>query len=186
MSSMLESWITSFDRLSAKEQVMVVFLVTALLLMSFGFGSYFVNKELKRRQLQVSARSERLIEVGQLQSDYRRRLQAQQAIANEVQANNGTRLLSYLEDMGRRSKVELKNIQERGGQPTGSEAVREEAAEVVIQNVSLDRLYDFLKRLEEGNRLIMIRKLKIKARYDNDKMLDASITVGTFKTTEQS
>ena len=62
--------------------------------------------------------------------------------------------------------------------------LKEVAAEVSVQNVSIDRLYDFLKRIEAGNRLVKVRKLEIKTRFDNPKMLDAKVTVGTFKVSE--
>ena len=98
--------------------------------------------------------------------------------------NNKTRLLSYIEEVSKQANTQIKNASERSGQPTGSDLLKEEAAEVTVENVSIDRLYDFLERLEQGNRLVRIRKLEIKARFDNAKMLDAKVTVGTFKTTE--
>ena len=47
----------------------------------------------------------------------------------------------------------------------------------------LDRLYDFLRRIEEGNPLVKVRRVKIKTRFDNKQRLDAVVTVGTYKTT---
>ena len=55
---------------------------------------------------------------------------------------------------------------------------------VRVENVSIDRLHDFLKRIEEGNDLVKVRELQIETRFDNAKMLNAKVTVGTFKTTE--
>ena len=72
---------------------------------------------------------------------------------------------------------------ERQGEATGSDLVKEEAAEVKINNVSLDRLYDFLRRIEEGNPLVKIRRMRVETRFDNPEMLDAVVTVGTYKTT---
>ncbi len=65
----------------------------------------------------------------------------------------------------------------------GSDALKEEDAEITVKNVSIDRLYDFLKRIEEGNPLVKVRHLKVRKRFDNAKRLDATVTVGTFKTT---
>lgn len=182
MRSQFDQLNSALDRLNPREQAMVVFLVLAIFTMLLGFGGYFTNKQLHRRQAQISARIEKLKQVGQLQGDYKRRLAEQDRLAKTVQDNNGLQLLSYLEDAGKKAEVELKNIRERAGLPTGSDRVKEVAAEVVIKDISIDRLYDFLRRIEQGNPLVKIRKLKVKTRFDNKKRLDASITIGTYKT----
>ena len=150
------------------------------------FGGYFVNKDLKAREKRIAAKSEKLKEIAQLRSDYKRRLAEQQRIANQVRRNNNMRLLSYLENLSEKSNLSLKNATDRPGEATGSDQVKEEMAEVRVDNVSLDRLHDFLRRIEEGNPLVKVRRLKIKSRYDNKEMLDVSITVGTYKTTDKS
>lgn len=177
---------TAFDRLSPREQGMVLFLVIAVFSMLLGFGGYTVKKGLQRREAQISARMEKLERVGALQNDYRRRLSEQEKLAEAVKKNNGLQLLSYLEDIGKKADVPLQNIRERAGLPTGSDQVREVAAEVMIKDVSIDRLNAFLERIEKGNPLVKVRKLKVKTRFDNPKKLDASITVGTYKTAKSS
>ena len=173
----------SFERLSAREQIMALFLVAAILLMALGFGSYFVNRGIDARQRRIAAKEKKLVQVGELRTDYQRRLNEQRKIANRVRGNNRLRLLSYLEDKGKLAGIELKNIVERPGEPTGSDQVKEESAEVLVKKVSIDRLFKFLKQVEQGNPLIKVRRLKIKQRFDDKEMLDASVTVGTFKTT---
>ena len=183
MKKQFEQLSAAFERLSAREQGMALFLIAAILLMVFGFGGYFVNRSLTARQKRIVAKENKLVEVGELRTDYQRRLNEQKRIASQVRRNNRLRLLSYLEDKGKQSGIELKNVRKRPGEATGSEQVKEEAAEVTVKNVSLDRLYEFLKQVEQGNPLVKVRRLKIKQRFDNKEKLDASITVGTFKTT---
>lgn len=181
MKQQLGQLTAAFERLSGREQGMVLFMIVAILGMIFGFGGYFVNKDLTARSKRIAAKTNKLEEIGRLRTDYQRRLNEQKRIANEVRSNKSMRILSYLEDLSKKANIELGNASERGGEPTGSDLVKEEAAEVMIKNVSLDRLYDFLERIEKGNRLVKVRRLKIKKRFDNNKMLDATVTVGTFK-----
>ncbi|MEQ9497333.1 MAG: hypothetical protein RIT81_10750 [Deltaproteobacteria bacterium] len=183
MKQQLGQITAAFERLSAREQGMVLFMVVAILVMIFGFGGYFVNKDLNGRRKRIVAKAEKLEEIGRLRTDYQRRLRDQQRIADEVRRNENMRLLSYLEDLSKQAQVELGNASERPGDPTGSDLVKEEGAEVLIKNVSLDRLNAFLEKIERGNRLVKVRRLKIKTRFDNKERLDASITVGTFKPT---
>ncbi|MEO1338696.1 MAG: hypothetical protein AAFV29_23835, partial [Myxococcota bacterium] len=140
------------------------------------------SRSIAATQKRIKVKESKLVEVGELRTDYQRRLNEQQRIANRVRSNNNLRLLSYLEDKGKQAGIELKNITERPGENTGSEQVKEEAAEVSVKKVSLDRLYEFLRQVEQGNPLVKVRRLKIKQRFDDRQMLDASVTVGTFKT----
>lgn len=183
MNKHIEKITAAFERLSGREQGMVVFMVLVVAGMIFGFGGYMVNKDLTARGRRIEAKTNDLREIAALRSDYQRRLNEQKAIADEVRTNSGTRILSYLEDLARRSNIDIGNASERPGEPTGSDQVKEEAAEVLVRNVSLDRLHEFLRQIEQGNRLVKIRRLKINTRYDNKEMLDASITVGTYKPT---
>ena len=183
MKAKLSQFATAFERLSGREQIMVVFMILALIGMIVGFGGYFVNRDLSSSKKSIDAKIEKLKEIAELRSDYQRRLNEQKRLADEVRKNKDTRILSYLEGLSKKANIEMKNASERQGEATGSDLVKVEAAEVTIQNVSLDRLYEFLRQIEEGNRLVKVRRLKIKTRFDNKEMLDATVTVGTFKPT---
>jgi hypothetical protein len=183
MRAKLSQIAAAFERISGREQVMVLFMIVAFIGMVLGFGGYFVSKDLSSKRKRIAAKMEKLNEIAQLRGDYQRRLAEQKRLADEVRRNKETRILSYLEGLSQRANIELKNASERQGEATGSDQVKEEAAEVMIQNVSLDRLYEFLRQIEEGNRLVKVRRLKIKTRFDNKEMLDANVTVGTFKPT---
>jgi general secretion pathway protein M len=181
MRQFMDNTWAAFDRLSAREQVLVFVMVVAILGMIVGFGGYLVRSDLQKREVRIEAKLDKLREVAALRSDYRRRLAEQKALAQEVRGNANTRVLSYLESMSERANIELANVRGRRGEATGSDLVTEDAAEVEIRNVSIDRLDAFLKAIEDGNRLVKVRRLKIRTRFDNPEMLDAQINVGTFK-----
>jgi hypothetical protein len=183
MNRLIENLVASFERLSKREQGMVTFLAVALFTLVVGGGSFLVSRDLDKREKRIAAKQAQLLELGALRMDYQRRLDEQQRLANQIRQNNGVRLLSYIEEIAKRSEIEMGNAQERNGELAGSTVLKEEAAEIAVKNVSIDRLYDFLKRLEEGNNLVKVRHLRVRKRFDNPKRLDATITIGTFKTT---
>ncbi|MEM1026074.1 MAG: hypothetical protein AAGD10_13830 [Myxococcota bacterium] len=176
----------SFERLSAREQVMVFGLVLAIIAMVVGFGGYFVSRDLDAREQRIEAKMQKLAEVSGLRSDYQRRLAEQRRLAQEVRNNRNSRLLSYLEEQSKQANIELQNASERRGENTGSDQVLEEVAVVEIKKVSLDRLDAFLKAIESGSRLVKIRRMKVVKNFEQPKMLDATVTVGTFKPVEPS
>jgi len=181
MRQFIDNVWAAFDRLSAREQVMVFAMVVAMIGMTVGFGGYLVRRDLQRREVRIEAKLDKLRDVAALRSDYRRRLAEQEALAREVRGNDKTQILSYLESMSEKAGLELANVRGRRGEATGSDQVTEDAAEIEIRNVSIDRLDAFLKAIEDGNRLVKVRRLKIRTRFDNPEMLDAQINVGTFK-----
>ena len=183
MRGLIERSQSAFDSLSSREQIMVLGMFGAILFMIIGMGGYMIRRDLIARERRIEVKTKKLEEAAALRSDYQRRLGEQQRIAEEIKRNNDVRLLSLLESLSQQSNVSLKNALERPGESTGSDLVKEETAEVKITDVSLDRLHDFLKRIEEGNQLVKVRRLRIKTRFDNHEMLDAVITVGTYKTT---
>ena len=183
MRALIDRVAAAFDSLTSREQLASVGLAALLVLMTLGFGSYLLGRDIERREKRIAAKISKLKEVAELRSDYKRRLAEQKRIANQVKGNNKMRILSYLENLSGKAYIELKNASERQGEPTGSDFVKEEAAEVKITDVSLDRLHDFLRRIEEGNPLVKVRRLRVETRFDNPEMLDAVVTVGTFKTT---
>ncbi len=182
MDKQFEQVGAAFERLSPREQVMSLVLVTTIIAMIFGFGGYFVNRGVEAREQRIAAKERKLAQVGELRTDYQRRLAEQKQVADRVRKNNGLRLLSYLDEKGRAAGIDLKYIRERPGELTGFDQVKEEAAEVQLKKISLDRLYEFLRQVESDNPLVKVRRLRIKQRFDNRELLDAWVTVGTFKT----
>jgi F0F1-type ATP synthase membrane subunit b/b' len=180
-------WITAaFGRLSGREQVTTLLSALGLIFLISGLGTWLVSRDLKSREHRIASKMDKLEKLTVLKNDYQRRLQEQNRLASDIKNNNKTRLLSYLEEISKQSSVELGNASEGAGEPTGSDLIKEVSAKVNIKSVSIDRLYDFLRRIEEGNRLVKIRRLKIKTRFDNAKMLDAEVTVGTYKTAQEA
>jgi len=183
MSTFPERIGASFERLSRREQDIVLFVVVIGFSFILGMANYFVSRDLAKREKRIDAKMAQLTQVAGLRGDYQRRLGEQNRIASEIRRNNGMRLLSYIEETAKRSTIEIGNAQERTGAQLGGGVLKEEDAEITIRDVSIDRLYDFLKRLEEGNPLVKVRQLKVRKRYADPKRLEATVTVGTFKTT---
>ena len=182
-ASLTDRITTSFERLSRREQVMVAFVVVAGFSLVIGLFSYVVGRDLDKRDKRIAAKLTQLEQVAGLRGDYQRRLADQNRIANDIRRNNTMRLLSYIEDTAKRSSIEIGNAQERAGSQMGGGILKEEDAEITVRDVSIDRLYDVLTHLEQGNPLVMVRTLKVRKRYADPKRLEATITVGTFKTT---
>ena len=181
MQEQIDALYGAFERLSSREQSLLLLVFVLLLGGVVGFGSYFFSNSIQRQEQRIAAKTRQLGRIYELRDNYQVRLKEQRRLTNEVRANSRTRILSHVERIAKAAGVELKNADQRPGQATGSPEVREETAKVSVQSVSIDRLNSFLKQLDESSRLIVVRGVRIKPNYEKPKRLDATITVGTFK-----
>ena len=69
---------------------MVIGMIIALITMVVGFGGFFVNKDMTKKHRRIAAKVEKLKEIGELRSDYQRRLNEQKRLAGEVRKNKNT------------------------------------------------------------------------------------------------
>lgn len=182
MKERIDAALNAFERLSSREQSLLLLVCVLVLVGVVGFSSLFLSRSLARQDKRIEAKLEQLQEVARLRADYQARLREKQRLTAEVRANRGTRILSHVERVAREVGVELKNASQRAGRATGSPQVVEEMAEVRIMAVSINRLDDFLKGLDGGSRLIVVRGVRIEKNFENPELLNATISVGTFKT----
>lgn len=184
MKGRIDALLAAFERLSSREQSLLLLVVVLVVGGIVGFGSYFAGRSIARTERRIEAKIDQLREIAQLRADYQARLREQQRLTAEVRANGRTRILSHVEKVAREVGVELKNASQRPSQPTGSPQVREESAKVTIEAVTINRLDAFLRGLDEGSRLVVVRGVRIAPNYENPKRLNAVVTVGTFKAVE--
>lgn len=181
MRERIDALYGAFERLSSREQSLLLLIVVLAIGGTVGFSSYFMSRSIRAQEKRIEYKISQLREIAELRADYKARLREQQRLTNEVRANGSTRILSHVERIAQEAGIELKNASQGSSQPTGSPQVREETAKVSVNGVSIDRLDAFLRRLDGGSRLIVVRGVRISPNYENPKRLDATIKVGTFK-----
>src|SRR5262245_50539985 len=108
MRQRLSQFAAAFERLSGREQIMVIGMFLAIIAMIVGFGGFFVNRDLSAKNKRIAAKMEKLKEIAELRGDYQRRLNEQARLAEEVRKNKDTRILSYLEGLSKQANIELK------------------------------------------------------------------------------
>ena len=59
--------------------------------------------------------------------------------------------------------------------------VKEVIVEVIVNKVSIDKLMNFLTKIEEGNSLVKVQKLKIQTRFDDSTILYSTFSVATYQ-----
>lgn len=77
-------------------------------------------------------------------------------------------------------KDSISSIKERAVVP--SALFDELGADVTVGKITLDQMVDFLTKVEQNSsRVMRVRQLQIKPRYDNRSLLDVSVQVATYR-----
>jgi len=177
----LENVRLAFARLSAREQLMVAGGGAAgglVLLLLLGL---LVSAATRRAEHRVRVKSNTLTQVLLLQGEYKARQREQKERVRQLRRRSHVRLVKLVEDAARNAGVNDKISQltpEKG--EANEDGILESRVQLRASGLSIDRLQDFLSRLESTGSLVILRRLKITRPYRKD-TLDIDLMVTTFK-----
>ena len=95
---------------------------------------------------------------------------------------NKVRLVSLVEDVARQAGVEIGQLRPEDSEPS-PEGVVESRVDLRASDISVDRLQDFLERLDKAPGVVVVRRLKVTKPYRRD-TLNVEMTVTTYKRKE--
>lgn len=180
--SALDDLKASFDRMSDRERRLVMLTGSVAVVLLVGGIVLGTNSALETRQKRVKKQSEQLEQILSYESDYRAAEAAEKKAVSRLTSNKIS-LFSRLNKAATKLGLSLRDLNEREVPVKDAEDVKEVRVEVNVKNISIDKLNEFLKEIEgeRNDGLVKIMKMKVKTRHDNDEMLDATLTVATWK-----
>lgn len=171
----------AYLRLSDREKKLVLILGIALLVISFALGGYFGVYSGFKRASAIKQMRQRIADVYRLEQPY---VNAQSTLDDLTRRldSNKISLFSLVEDVSSKLGVQIDNVTEKSEHVDNSE-LDEISVLVHLKELSIDRLTAFLEGIEETaeNGLVKVMRLDIKTRYDNPGLLDAQMTIATWK-----
>lgn len=136
---------------------------------------------LKESRTLLAKRESALREMLIMRSDYQR-IQAQVgALERSIQAGPRGNVLSRLETMANQAQVKDKITSMDPKSAPPNDLYKEDVIEIRLANVNLKQLVDYLYRIENSNQLLKIKRLRIKVRNDDAKLLDVNFRVSSFE-----
>lgn len=107
--------------------------------------------------------------------------QMQQLFASGFDSALSTTIESQADTNGIKDKID--SLKEKAAAP--SDIFDEASVDVRLRKITLQQLVDFLYALENHpEKVLRLKQLSIKTRYDNKQQLDASFTVSTYRLLE--
>lgn len=168
----------AFTRLTQREQFLVLSAAAGVVLLVLIILGLWVGVAISNAESRVKIKNDQLAQVLQLQGDYRAKKAEREVRLREL-SRADVRLVSLIEDTARQAGVEIGQLKPEEGAPS-PDGVIESSVSLRASNLSIDRLQDFLNRIERSAGIVVVKRLKMEKPYRKDS-IDVDLTVVTFK-----
>jgi type II secretory pathway component PulM len=145
----------------------------ALLLYSLVLSPFL--DDLARKRDLIPKKERDLAEMKKLRDEYRE-IQQQLQLARDAAAKRGP-ILTEIENITKRSNLSGKIVSLKPQTGTKTEGFTESIVEVKLDNITLYDIVNYVHLLEQAT--LRVRKLVFKPRYDNPKLLNATVLVSS-------
>lgn len=174
-------------RMSERERRLVLLTGFVAITLAVLGGVALVSSMLEKREKLVALRRD---EIGQLET---LRAKYEEAVAAETRANqriksNSASLFSLMQKAAGEVGLSLNDLNERRTPVKDMPDLNEVTVDVTLKDISVDKLNTLLEKIEgkRNDGIVKVTKLKVKTRFDNPEMLEATMTVSTWKSTSTS
>ena len=147
----------------------------AAVIMLYAFVLSPVLDDLSRKRDLIPKKERDLVEIKKLRDEYRE-IQKQLQAAQEAASRRGP-LLTEIENLTKRANLNSKIVSLKPQQGTQSEGFTESIVEVRLDSITLYDVVNYVHLLEKST--LRVRKLSFKPRYDNPKLLNATLLVSS-------
>jgi Type II secretion system (T2SS), protein M len=176
-----------FARLSEREKRLVLITGTvAVVFISFILVSA-VNSALDKRQKRVTMRKDEIAQLEVLRDRYRDAQEAEKKSSAQLRANNQS-LFTLVQKASTEVGLLVPDLQERRTPVKDSADLQEVSVDVNMKEISVDKLTTLLEKIEgkRSDGIVKVTKLKVKTRFDNPEMLEANLTVSTWRSSSSA
>ena len=130
----------------------------------------------------IAARKEDLKRVIRLRDEYRSVHRELESIRSKLDKKEaGFSLLSFLENLANEQNIRDNIASFKPDKKTLNETYRELSVDLVIDNITLPQLVEFIYKIENSGHLVKVKRFRVKARFDNPDLLNATFQVSTFE-----
>lgn len=174
--------IRRLGQLEKRELVMLgcgaLFVVIALLYVGV-YEPY--QKALADTQRTINAKQRQIVEVKQLQAEYNNLQQHTRSIESRLPKRSGLSALALLENIASSvgSRENLSYIRPQPAQEQG--AIYIENLDIKLEKLTLQQVLQLLWNIDSAKTPMQIRNLRLKQRFDNQALTDATLTVSVFR-----
>ncbi len=169
---------SSLSTLSGRERRLIAIAVggfVTLLVFFIVFSSGNQADSIRRR---TSQKMQQLSEIQTLAQDYGNAKASRDAALRELAASN-VRLRTYLDEKAQQVGIELPSINPRADVTLEGSKIQESSVDLMINDVKIDRLTDFISQVEAGPGVVKVTQLSLEP-HPQAENVSARITISTY------
>jgi type II secretory pathway component PulM len=172
----------AFNRLSEREKRLVMLTAAAAFVFVVLGGSFLVSSLLDKRAKRVAMRRDEISQLDALRDQYQEAVAAEAKSKSRITTNSAS-LFSLMQKSASDVGLSLNDLNERRSPVKDAPDVTEVTVDVNLKEITVDKLDTLLEKIEgkRNDGVIKVTKLKVKTRFDNAEMLEANMTVSTWK-----
>jgi hypothetical protein len=180
LSDLTQRLTEQFERLNPRERVVVSVGGTVALVIIMLMAWMVLSGLVENRQLRVTVKKGQLEQLIKLQATYAKRAEQSRRLEANLKGSK-IRLVSMVEENARAIQIEVGDMTPHETEPD-ADGIKESSVDIKLQKLSIDRLQDFLKRLETTpGGLVRVKRLRMHKRFDDQTLLDVEMTVATYQ-----
>jgi general secretion pathway protein M len=172
----VETWLGT---LSARERLMVTAAALAVTVFFVWLVAHQIGAGISAREARIEQKTKVFSQIGKLAEGYRRRQAERQTIEARLKGAP-VQLMSHIAQTGATLGIQVNDLRPSGA-PSDSEGLREEAVEVNLARIELQKLATLLQSLERGAGVVKVRRIRVTTRADDPALVDATIVVATYQ-----
>ncbi|MFH1875121.1 MAG: hypothetical protein ABH859_08095 [Pseudomonadota bacterium] len=168
--------------LTSREQTIALIATAAVILLIILLPVTVASKKISNLEKSIEQANDRLkditYEIGQLNEIKAQLAQEETKLAGGFDASISTTLENLANKSGISERID--SLKEKAVTP--SDLFDEASVDVRLKKVTLPELIDYLYAIEHNtDKLLRLKRLEIKPRYDNPKEFDVSFQVSTYR-----
>lgn len=167
-----------FAALTLREQILVLSTAGLVVVMGLVGAGWGISSAIGRAEQRLKSKAQALEDVLSLEGEYRTKQDAQKERLQRLSGSQ-VRLVKLVEDAAKESGIEIGQLRPEDTEPN-PEGIITSRVDLRAQNLSVDRLKDFLERLENAPGIVIVDRLKIDRPYKKD-TLNIDVTVTTYR-----
>lgn len=174
----------AFTRMSERERRLVLLTGAVAMALALLGGVTIVSSMLEKREKLVAMRRDEIGQLDALRAKYDEAVQAEARATQRIKSNTAS-LFSLMQKAASEVGLSLNDLNERRTPVKDMPDLNEITVDVTLKDISVDKLNTLLEKIEgkRNDGIVKVTKLKVKTRFDNPEMLEATMTVSTWKST---
>jgi len=182
-SKRIENVVAALERLSPREKYMVGGVAITFVFFVGFLVWLWVSSSLGSLERRITEKTGKLETILGLRQDFEQAKQDQRRSEDRIKKARNIQLMGTLEQLAKQIGLNTTDMEmnPRSTASNPESRIDEERVEVNLQRITIDRIIEFLERVEQKSETIAVRTLHIRKNFKDPSVLDVGFTVSKFQ-----